>query len=55
MIITGRSEKVIQVSYFTIVFKHNFRYAIFMSLNEAPPMLSASKLVKSAGFKVLPT
>ena len=53
--ITDRSEKIIKISHFAIVFKHNFGYAIFMSLNEASSMLFTSKLVRSAGFKVLPT
>ena len=52
---TDRSEKIIKISHFAIVFKHNFGYAIFMSLNEASSMLFTSKLVRSAGFKVLPT
>ena len=44
--VTDTSEKIIKISYFTIIFKHNFGYAMFMSLNEAPSMLFTPKLVE---------
>ena len=52
---TDRSEKIGKISYFTVIFKHNFGYAIFLSLDEATFKLSTCKLLRSAGFKVLPT